>query len=73
MAQNYRVTDQTRMLDIGANGVPTEVWEIKFETIPSGIPSYEKIPVAIYTPAHVLEVLTKAAADIEAVHAGEAE
>lgn len=72
MAENYRVTDQTRMLDIGASGVPVEVWEVKFETIPSGIASYEKIPVVDYTPAHVGEVLTKAAADIEAVHAGEA-
>lgn len=72
MADNYRVTSQSRVLDISDGGAPVEAWEIHFVTIPSDVASWVRIPVAQYTPAHVAEVLTADAGAIEAVHAGEA-
>lgn len=71
MAENYKVLSQERVLDISGGGAPIEAWEIRFETVPSGVQSWVRVPVADYTPAHVAEVLTADAGAIEAVHAGE--
>ncbi|HET9247706.1 MAG TPA: hypothetical protein VFO15_18020 [Xanthobacteraceae bacterium] len=69
MAADYTVTDQRPVTVASAGGVFVPSMEITFVTKPSGQPGRVTVPNSQYTPAHVDEILTTAARNIEAVHA----
>ena len=69
MAADYTITDQRPVTTASPGGVFVPSMEITFTTKPSAQPGRLTVPISQYTPAHVDEVLTAAARNIEAVHA----
>lgn len=69
MADHYTITDQRPVTDATPGGVFVPAMEIAFVTKPSNQPGRVRVPLAAYTPAHVDDVVTAAARNIEAVQA----
>ena len=49
MADTYRVTGQTEILDLQATGQPQRAVEVSYETVPSGIRGTVIVPKAGYS------------------------
>ena len=69
MAADYTITDQRPVTHASAGGTFVPSMEITFVTKPSAQPGRVIVPVTLYTPAHVDEVVGAAARQIEAVQA----
>lgn len=67
MAATYKVVSQTPVTAAVPGGQFQEAMEIVYETIPSGVTGRVRVPLSAYGPGHVDEVLTDAAATLEAV------
>lgn len=69
MADSFTITGQKELLALDDAGNAVKSMEVNFTTVPSGITASETIPVSQYSTAHVHDLLTKRAQEIEAVHA----
>lgn len=67
MADNYKVTGQAPITTADASGTFVPGMEITFATIPHNVVGRARVPMSMYTPQQVDEILTANAANIEAV------
>ena len=67
MADNYKITGQTEVLDLNAQGGPSKVVEVAYETVPSGIKGTVSIPKDAYSADAVHRAVDADATTREAV------
>lgn len=67
MADTFKVEHQIPTTDIGAAGFVVPAVKIDFTTRPNNIPGTVIVPAASYERAEVEKILSKAAAELEAV------
>lgn len=68
MADNYEITDQTEIMDIGNDGGPVRSMSVQFRTKPSDITASVRIPIKTYSPQEVAKEVGAFAAKLEEAH-----
>ena len=69
MAANWRVTSQTQVSQLTANGTFEDSMEVRFETQPEGTPGMVTVSLRYYTPEYVADMIEARVAAIKAVQA----
>lgn len=67
MADTFKVTAQRNTTANNANGMPTQVVQVSFLTVPGGIPGLVNIPVATYSVDTARAALEAQAETLESV------
>lgn len=69
MATNWRITSQRQSSQLAPGGEFNEVMEIRFETIPEGVPGLIEVPLRQYTADFVSSAIDQRVDAIKAVQA----
>ena len=67
MATNWRITSQRQSSQLAPGGEFNDVMEIRFETIPEGVPGLIEVPLRMYEPEFVANEIESRVANIKAV------
>lgn len=68
MADNFTIIGQRRTSKPGPNGQLQDIFQVDFVTKPNNVASTVDVPDTQYNPETVLQLVTQAAANIEAIH-----
>lgn len=68
MATNWRITSQRQSSKLNDGGGFDDVMEVRFETIPEGVPGLIEFPLRVYASDFVASEIERFVARIKAVH-----